>query len=113
MTQVPPMTAWPPTEPADVELLRGDARLAVDLRGGGLRALTVSDRAVIDGYPAGTVPEGRGGRRRLPWPNQLRAGRRPWAGQELELDVAAPEKPNALHGLLSWQPFTVLSRFSD
>ena len=110
---VPPHTPWPPVEPVDVELVSGDARLAVDLRGGGLRALTVGGWDVVDGYPSGAVPAGRRGGVLLPWPNRLREGRWSWAGRELQLDVAAPEKPNAAHGLLSWQPFGVLSRFSD
>jgi aldose 1-epimerase len=113
MTQVPPHTAWPPTDPADVELVAGSARLAVDLRGGALRALTAGGEEVVDGYPAGVVPAGRRGGLLLPWPNRLRDGRWSWAGRDLQLDVASPEKPNAAHGLLSWQPFTVLSRFSD
>ncbi|MGY1704273.1 aldose 1-epimerase family protein [Geodermatophilus sp. SYSU D00697] len=103
---------WPATEPAGVELTAGRARLAVDLRGGGLRALTVGGRDVVDGYAAGTVPAGRRGGVLLPWPNRLREGRWTWAGRELQLDVAAPGKP-AAHGLVSWQPWAVLERAGD
>lgn len=110
---VPPQTSWPPIEPRDVELVSGDARLVVDLRGGGIRALTAGGWDVVDGYASGTVPAGRRGGLLLPWPNRLRDGRWRWAGRDLQLDVASPEKPNAAHGLLSWQPFGVLSRFSD
>jgi aldose 1-epimerase len=110
---VPPHTAWPPVEPVDVELVSGDARLAVDLRGGGIRALRCAGWDVVDGYAAGTIPAGRRGGVLLPWPNRLRDGRWSWAGRELQLDVASGDKPNAAHGLLSWQPFGVLSRFSD
>ncbi|MGY1634437.1 aldose 1-epimerase family protein [Geodermatophilus sp. SYSU D01186] len=104
---------WPAIAPAEVEVEAGAARLVVDLRGGGLRALTVGGREVLDGYPAGTVPSGRRGGLLLPWPNRLREGRWNWAGRELQLDVSAREKPNAVHGLLSWQPFAVLSRLPD
>ncbi|WP_051683798.1 aldose 1-epimerase family protein [Blastococcus sp. URHD0036] len=110
---VPPHTTWPPIEPLDVELVSGDARLAVDLRGGGIRALSAGGWAVVDGYPTGTVPSGRRGGVLLPWPNRLRGGRWSWAGRERQLDVVSPAAPNAIHGLLSWQPFGVLSRFSD
>ncbi|SFP68392.1 aldose 1-epimerase [Geodermatophilus dictyosporus] len=106
------MTAWPPTEPTEVELVSGDARLAVDLRGGGLRALTVGDWAVLDGYPPGTVPVGRRGGVLLPWPNRLRDGRWSWEGQQLQLDTAGPGKP-AAHGLVTWQQWSVLARHSD
>ncbi|MGY1640310.1 aldose 1-epimerase family protein [Geodermatophilus sp. SYSU D00703] len=105
-------SAWPATEPADVELASGSARLAVDPRGGGLRALSAGGWEVLDGYPAGVVPAGRRGGVLLPWPNRLRDGRWTWAGRELQLDVAAPGKP-AVHGLVSWQPWAVLERAGD
>ncbi|WP_245785036.1 aldose 1-epimerase family protein [Geodermatophilus amargosae] len=108
----PPMTAWPSTEPAEVELVSGDARLAVDLRGGGLRALTVGGWEVLDGYPAGTVPAGRRGGVLLPWPNRLRDGQWAWEGRQLQLDVAGPGKP-AAHGLVTWQSWSVLARHAD
>ncbi|SFU09444.1 aldose 1-epimerase [Geodermatophilus amargosae] len=106
------MTAWPSTEPAEVELVSGDARLAVDLRGGGLRALTVGGWEVLDGYPAGTVPAGRRGGVLLPWPNRLRDGQWAWEGRQLQLDVAGPGKP-AAHGLVTWQSWSVLARHAD
>ncbi|MCV2491222.1 aldose 1-epimerase family protein [Geodermatophilus sp. YIM 151500] len=100
---------WPAIEPTEVQLSAGAARLAVDLCGGGLRELVVGDWAVLDGYPAGTVPDGRRGGVLLPWPNRIRDGRWRWEGQDLQLDVASPEKPTAMHGLLSWQPWTVVA----
>jgi aldose 1-epimerase len=109
---VPPMTSWPTTEPAEVELVSGDARLAVDLRGGSLRSLTVGDWAVLDGYPPGAVPTGRRGGVLLPWPNRLRDGQWTWEGEDLQLDVAGPGKP-AAHGLVTWQSWSVLARHSD
>jgi aldose 1-epimerase len=99
---------WPATDPPEVHLRAGGARLAVDLRGGGLRSLTVGDWAVLDGYARGAVPKGRRGGVLLPWPNRLRDGRWQWAGRTLQLDVASPAAPNATHGLVSWQPWAVL-----
>ena len=75
-----PMTAWPPTEPTEVVLRAGHARLAIDLRGGGLRRLVVGDWEVLDGYPAGAVAGGSRGVVLLPWPNRVRDGRWTWAG---------------------------------
>src|SRR4051812_50116155 len=71
---------WPATAPLDAEVSLDDARLVVDLRGGGLRELVVGDWHVLDGYPAGTVPAGRRGGGLLPWPNRLRGGRWRWRG---------------------------------
>jgi aldose 1-epimerase len=110
-----PTTAgsWPATEPLGVELRRGDARLAVDLRGGGLRELAVGGWQVLDGYAEGTVPAGRRGGVLLPWPNRLRGGDWSWQGRDLHLDVVSAASPNAMHGLVSWQPWSVLAQAED
>jgi aldose 1-epimerase len=100
---------WPPSDPTEVQLRHGDAQLAIALRGGGPRRLVVGDWDVLDGYPAGTVPQGRRGGVLLPWPNRLRNGRWTWAGEELQLPVSSPESPHAMHGFVSWQPWTVLT----
>jgi aldose 1-epimerase len=99
---------WPATAPLDAEVSLDDARLAVDLRGGGLRELVVGGWHVLDGYPVGTVPAGRRGGVLLPWPNRLRGGRWQWQGEELQLEVVSPASPNAMHGLLSAQPWSGL-----
>jgi aldose 1-epimerase len=105
-----PDQSWPSTTPLDVEVAAGGARLAVDLRGGGLRELVVGDWHLLDGYPSGAVPAGRRGGVLLPWPNRLRDGRWHWRGRDLQLDVAGPGVSNAMHGLVSWQPWSVLDR---
>lgn len=104
---------WPATGPQDVRVHQGQARLAVDLRGGGLRRLVVGDWDVLDGYPAGTVPAGRRGGVLLPWPNRLRAGAWRWRDQDLQLDVVSPASPNAVHGLVSAQAWTLLDSRPD
>jgi aldose 1-epimerase len=104
---------WPATEPREVRIAAGDATLVVDLRGGGLRELTVGDRHVLDGYPAGTVPSGRRGGVLIPWPNRVRDGRWTWQGRTLQLEVSSPEKPAAVHGFVSAQPWSVLAHAAD
>ena len=100
---------WPSTEPTEVDLTSGEARLAVDLRGGGMRRLVVGDWDVIDGYPAGAAADGWPGAVLVPWPNRVRDGRWTWQGQELQLELSSPGEPNAIHGLVAWQPWTVLA----
>jgi aldose 1-epimerase len=104
---------WPPAEPREVQLTAGEASLAVDLRGGTLRRLTVGRWEVLDGYPAGAIFPGRRGGVLLPWPNRLRGGRWTWEGAELQLDVASADAPNAIHGLVGWQPWSVLADGGD
>jgi aldose 1-epimerase len=105
--------AWPETEQLDAVVTQGDARLAVDLRGGGLRELVVGDWHVLDGYPAGVLPHGRRGGVLFPWPNRLRDGRWRWRDHQLQLEVSAPETPVAIHGLVSWQPWSLLDAHDD
>jgi aldose 1-epimerase len=101
--------AWPDTEPIEVHLAAGDARLTVDLRGGGMSRLTVGTWDLLDSYPAGSVVEGWPGSVLLPWPNRVRFGRWAWRGRDLQLDVVSPEAPHAIHGLVSWQRWTPLA----
>jgi len=101
---------WPSDEPHEVVLASGGARLAVDLRGGGIRRLVVDDWDVVDGYPAGAVPSGWPGAVLVPWPNRVRDGRWTWHDRDLQLDVQAPDQPNAIHGLVAWQPWAALER---
>lgn len=108
-----PQHAWPATEPTQVTLTAGDAELTVDLRGGGLRTLSVGGWEVLDGYAPGAVPSGRRGGVLLPWPNRIRDGRWTWQGRELQLDIASAAKPTAIHGLVSWQPWQVLDSADD
>ncbi|TYP86491.1 aldose 1-epimerase family protein [Blastococcus xanthinilyticus] len=100
---------WPDAGRTEVELTAGDARLAVDLRGGTLRRLTVGDREVLDGYAAGTVEPGWRGAVLVPWPNRIRSGQWSWQRTDLQLDVQSPAEPHAIHGLVAWQPWTVLA----
>jgi aldose 1-epimerase len=96
-----------------VAVAAGDAQLTVDLRGGGMRALTVGGWDVLDGYAAGEVPSGRRGGVLFPWPNRIRDGRWTWQGRQLQLDIASVERPTAIHGLVSWQPWQVVDSGPD
>src|SRR5215212_3196771 len=108
-----PPQPWPASEPIEVQLTAGPAELAVNLRGGGMRQLRVGDWDVLDTYPAGTVVSGWPGAVLLPWPNRVRNGRWTWQGRDLQLPVTSPEAPNAIHGLLGWQPWTILTASAD
>jgi aldose 1-epimerase len=108
-----PHHTWPVTEPTEVTVTSGSAMLTVDLRGGGLRALTVGAWDVLDGYEPGELPSGRRGGVLLPWPNRIRDGRWTWRGRELQLDVSSAAKPTAIHGLVSSQPWQILDAAAD
>src|SRR5215217_2658825 len=108
-----PQPTWPATEPIEVTVTSGAADLTVDLRGGGLRRLTVGAWDVLDGYEPGAVPSGRRGGVLIPWPNRIRDGRWTWQGRQLQLDITSTRKPAAIHGLVSSQPWQVLDATAD
>lgn len=90
----------------DVELAVGDASLAIDLSGGGIRALRAGSWDVIDGYPAGTVPHGRRGHVLMPWPNRIFEGRYAWGGSTHVLPITDDAHRSATHGLVDRVPWT-------
>jgi aldose 1-epimerase len=49
----------------------------------------------------------------VPWPNRVRDGRWAWEGRELQLDLHSLEQPHAMHGLVAWQPWSVLAQDGD
>jgi aldose 1-epimerase len=85
---------------ADIELVVGEAHLAVDTAGGGLRALRVGGWDVLDGYPAGTVPHGRRGHVLAPWPNRLARGRYAWDGVDHRVPITDAAHDAAIHGFV-------------
>jgi aldose 1-epimerase len=91
-------------------MLSDSSRSAVEPRCPRPRRLVVGGWHALDGYPSGTIPHGRRGHLLLPWPNRLRDGRREWDGESHQLEISSPERPVAIHGLVSWQPWTVLDR---
>jgi aldose 1-epimerase len=72
----------------------------VNLRGGGLRALTVSGSNLVEPYPAGEQPPYCAGAVLFPWPNRVRDGRWSQRGIEHHLPINEPELGNAAHGLV-------------
>lgn len=97
----------------DVELTVGEAYLAVDLAGGGLRALTVGGWEVLDGYPAGTTPHGRRGHVLAPWPNRLARGRYDWHGTAYQVPVTDTAHDAAIHGFVDQLEWTHTGGYQD
>lgn len=96
-----------------ITLVRGDQRAVVVEVGGGIRAYDVGDRAVLEPYPAGARCDGAHGAPLLPWPNRLGDGRYRFAGEDQQLALTEPDRGNAIHGLVRWQPWAVRDRDGD
>ncbi len=81
--------------------------------GGGLRALRVGDREILDGF-AETVmcPDARG-QILVPWPNRVDNGRYEWDGRRQQLALSEPELENAIHGLVRFAGWDCIASAPD
>jgi aldose 1-epimerase len=95
------------------ELVSGPVRAVVVEVGGGLRELWHEQRWLVDGFDDSELCPACAGQVLLPWPNRIGDGRYTFDGQEHQLPLSEPARHNAIHGLVRWQPWTVLSRGKD
>jgi len=83
-------------------LRAGDATAVVTEVGGGVRAFTVGDVEVLDGFGEEAMCDGARGQSLLPWPNRVADGQWSWRGRDLQLALTEPPARNAIHGLTRW-----------
>lgn len=81
--------------------------------GGGIRTLVDGDRDILDPYPADSMCDGARGTPLVPWPNRLEDGRYTFDGRTHQLPLTEPARGNAIHGLLRWQPWSLLTKSTD
>jgi aldose 1-epimerase len=92
------------------ELSHGDQRATVVEVGGGLRAYSLGDRQLIDGYGEHEMCRSGRGQVLAPWPNRLEDGRYDFEGRSHQLSLSEPATRTAIHGLVrwtSWDPVTL------
>jgi aldose 1-epimerase len=78
--------------------------------GATLREYSVGDDAVIDGFGETDLsPSGRG-QVLAPWPNRLGDGRYSIDGRNGKAALDEPERACAIHGLVRWLPWKLVSR---
>lgn len=94
-------------------LRAGDAVAVVTEVGAGIRAFSVGDVEVLDGFAEDAVCDGARGQSLLPWPNRVADGRWTWQGEQQQLALTEPEKANAIHGLTRWANWELVELTSD
>jgi aldose 1-epimerase len=94
-------------------LTSGDQRATVTEVGAGLRAYTVADREVIDGYHEDEMCSVGRGQLLLPWPNRIEDGQYEFAGMVHQTPLTEPSRHNALHGLTRWVNWTAVEHAPD
>jgi aldose 1-epimerase len=91
----------------------GDQRAVVTEVGAGLRAYTVGDRDVVDGFAEEEMCSIGRGQLLLPWPNRIEDGRYEFAGRVHQAPINEPDRHSALHGLTRWVNWTAVEQAED
>lgn len=87
----------------------GRQQLVVTEVGATLRSYTVDGVAVVDGFAADELATSGRGQVLAPWPNRLGDGRYSFGGRSGRAALDEPERRNAIHGLVRWLPWSVVS----
>ena len=81
--------------------------------GAALQSYRVAGRALADHFRDDELPVGYAGQLLAPWPNRVADGAYTWRGEHLQLPLNEPARGHAIHGLLCWEPWTLLDRAAD
>lgn len=87
-------------------LRAGDYSAEVSTVGAVVESLTVGGRDLLVRNPEDGPMVFHRGALVAPWPNRIGDGLYTWDGQEIQAPITEVERGNALHGLVSFQPFT-------
>jgi aldose 1-epimerase len=98
-----------PLSGRQLRLRAGDYRATVASIGASLRELTWQGRDLVVPFDEDEVRPGYRGAVLAPWPNRVVDGRYQFDGVEHQLALTEPERGHALHGLVVWQDFAVVS----
>jgi aldose 1-epimerase len=98
---------------AQYVLTSGDQRAVVTEVGAGLRAYTVGDRDVIDGFAEDEMCSIGRGQLLLPWPNRIEDGQYEFGGTMHQTPITEPARNNALHGLTRWMNWMRVEQAPD
>ncbi|TFC89016.1 hypothetical protein E3T24_01990 [Cryobacterium sp. TmT2-59] len=91
----------------------GPALAVVTEVAAGLRMYSVDGIDLVEPFPARSVPPKGAGIVLMPWTNRIRDGVWQQGGVRRELALTEPELGNAVHGLLRYSPYRLLSRSTD
>lgn len=91
----------------------GEYRAEISTLGATVESLTVGGRDLLVRNPETGPMLFYRGAVIAPWPNRIGDGRYTWDGQELQTPITEVERGNALHGLISFQPFAPATLAED
>ena len=96
-----------PTPAKQVQIALREQRAAFTATGATLRAYSVGERPIVDGFAADELCPAASGQLLAPWPNRIADGCYDFAGEHHQLPIDEPELGNAIHGLVRWENWQV------
>ena len=107
-----PVTATGPLAPSGVQydIGHGQHQVVVTEVGATIRSYTVGGAPVLDGFALDAVCDSGRGQVLAPWPNRLGDGAYTYDGTEARAGLDEPAHHNAIHGLVRWLPWQLVSR---
>ncbi|MFI5046034.1 MAG: aldose 1-epimerase family protein [Acidimicrobiia bacterium] len=98
---------------AQFEITSGEHHATVVEVGGAVRTYDVGALRVLDPFPLDAMCDGAHGSPLVPWPNRLADGRYSWDGTAYQVALTEPDKQNAIHGFLRWEPWVARVHEAD
>ncbi len=111
MPVTPPHRPPPSGEQHDIG--HGGQRAVIAEVGATLRSYTVDGVDVVDGFGVDQLCDFGRGQVLAPWPNRLADGGYSFSGREAHAALDEPDRHNAIHGLVRWLPWRVVSRVQN
>ena len=84
--------------------------MVVTETGATMRSYSVDGTEVLDGFGPDELCDSGRGQVLAPWPNRLGDGRYSYEGRDAQAALDEPDRRNAIHGLVRWLPWHVVSR---
>lgn len=88
----------------------GDLSATITQVAAGIRTLRYAGVDLTEPFPETATPPSADGIVLVPWPNRVKDGRWELEGTVQQLALTEPQFGNASHGLLRYQPYTLVSR---
>jgi len=90
-----------------VALHAGSDEAVITEVGAHLRRFAVAGRDVVVSFAEDELPPASNGAVLVPWPNRIRDGQYTFDGQDRQLPLNEPERGTALHGLVTWERWSL------
>ena len=95
------------------EIDSGGSVAQISQVGATLRAFAVDGIDILDGFPSDERSTDGRGQVLVPWPNRLTDGRYSYGGRECQAPLNEPSRHDAIHGLVRWLDWSVVTHESD